>query len=85
MGWGDFTAADGLVIAMLVVMFLAMGVVALLFLTIRRSAARRNHEVEDLLDELSAEENAPHSAPVIPENRAAASEPWERDGDWWKS
>jgi uncharacterized protein (DUF58 family) len=86
MNLGVVTAADGLVIAMLLVMFLSLGVVALLFLTIRRSAACRDAEVERLLEEISAEEEKEviEASRKAPESDVAA-QPWERDGDWWKS
>ena len=80
MGWGDFSEADGMVIAMLLAMALSAGVVLMLVVTMLRNAARRNREVDDLLEEMDDEEReAKPGAPV-----AAGREPWEKDGDWWK-
>ena len=76
----QFSAADGFVIAMLAMIFMSMGVVALLFVCMRRNAARRDLEVDDLLDEVEeTEKRGKQPAPEAP-----PAEPWERDGDWWK-
>ena|GEM_PF-6629361 len=80
----DFTAADGLVVTMLGVMFLSFGVVAMLLLSIRRNLARPETGVEELLAEVSAmEASLTHSGvgnSLQPERQA-----WERDADWWKN
>lgn len=75
------SAADGFVIAMLTMMALSMGVVAMLFLCMRRNDASRDRQVEDLLEEVAEEEKQaetrkPHEAP--------GAEPWEKNADWWK-
>lgn len=83
----SLSAADGFVIAMLVVMALSLGVVALLFLIMSRNEARRDRQVEELLQELADEEKREKEkekhAPAPSE--AADREPWEKDGDWWKN
>ncbi len=76
------SAADGFVIAMLVMMALSLGVVALLFLIMRRNAAHRDRQVEELLREVAEEEEREKHAPAHSE--APDREPWEKDGDWWK-
>lgn len=78
----SISAADGFVIAMLAVMILSMSVVGLLFFCMRANAARRNREVDDLLDEIAEDERREILA-VQDEPKAPA--PWERDGDWWKN
>ena len=78
------SAADGFAMAMVVILVLALGTVALLLAGIYRSGKRRECEVQQLLDELSEEERPEderHPAPSGPgEDRA----PWEREEDWWK-
>ena len=69
---------DAFAIAMIVVMFCGMGVIAMIGFTIFRNANRRNREVEDLIDETSP------SKPKEKTPAGANKEPWEKDGDWWK-
>jgi hypothetical protein len=81
MAIASLSASDGFVIAMLSIIGLSLGVVALLFFCMRRSAARRDDQVDELLEEVAEEERreklrAPAEKPQ--------AEPWERDGDWWK-
>jgi hypothetical protein len=72
--------SDAFAIAMLVVIFCALGVVALLLLTMRWRAARRDQHVDALLEELEQEQKqaVPHAAEATP------PAPWEKDADWWK-
>lgn len=81
MGPEHQSAADGFVIAMLVMMALSFGVVALLFICMRRNAVRRDHHVDELLDEMAESER---KAKLAATGEAPKPEPWERDGDWWK-
>lgn len=76
------SAADGFVIAMLVMMALSLAVVALLFVCMRRNAARRDRQVEELLEEVAREEQNENRAATLGE--APKPEPWEKDADWWK-
>ncbi len=69
---------DAFAIAMIVVMFSAFGVIALILITMFRNAAKRNKEVDELTDEVEREKPK-EKAPV-----SKAREPWEKDGDWWK-
>jgi hypothetical protein len=75
-------AADGFVLAMLAMMFLSGAVVALLIFCGLRNAARRDHHVDELIDEVSGKSEPPKPAPAG--NEAPKAEPWEKDGDWWK-
>lgn len=75
-------AADGFVIAMLVMMALSLGTLVVLAICMRRNVARRNREVDELLEEVAAEEEREKLAQAAGE--APAREPWEKDGDWWK-
>jgi len=74
---------DAFAIAMIIVMFSAFGVIGLILFTIFRSAAKRNREVDDLIEEVS-EKPAVGKAPAGKTPAAKAGEPWEKDGDWWK-
>ncbi|QJE95620.1 hypothetical protein [Luteolibacter luteus] len=77
------SAVDGFAMAMVVILVLSLGVVALLVSGIYRSGKRRESEVEKLLDELKREEEEAERHPASPsggEERA----PWEKEEDWWK-
>jgi hypothetical protein len=78
MEMGIITAADGFVLAMLGMMILSTGVIALLIFCGLRNAARRNRQVDELLEEVAEEVRREKVA------RAPKPEPWEKDGDWWK-
>ena len=82
MGPEHQSAADGFVIAMLVMMALSLGVVALLFFCMRRNAGRRDHQVDELLEEMEETESKQKQAAL---GDVPKPQPWERDGDWWKS
>ncbi len=75
-------AADGFVIAMLVMMALSLGTLLVLAICMRRNVARRNRQVDELLEEVAAEEARGNLAQAVAD--APAREPWEKDGDWWK-
>ncbi len=75
------TAADGFALMMIVTMVLAMGIIASLAFCMRANVARRDHQVDDLLDEVADDEEAENQVPV---EEAPPAQPWERDGDWWK-
>jgi len=74
------TAADGFAIAMLGTIFLSWSVLLLLFWTMRRQAAKRDPQVDALLEEIEASE-PPCPTPPAPPKRQT----WERNPDWWKS
>lgn len=79
---GAVNAADGFAMAMVVILVLSLGVVALLAAGIYRSGKRRENDVEKLLDELRQEHEAErHPTPSTP---VETREPWEREEDWWK-
>jgi hypothetical protein len=82
-GTAAFSATDGFVIAMLAVIFLSFGTVAMLVVCMRRNAARRDTEVDDLLDEIAVDENRQKSPPQAAD-QVKPAEPWERESDWWK-
>ncbi len=79
---GVVNAADGFAMAMVVILTLSLGVVALLVHGIYRSGKRRESEVEKLLDEVRRDEEAEK----LPASAATSEqrEPWEKDEDWWK-
>jgi hypothetical protein len=77
------SAADGFVLAMLAVMALSFGTVGLAIGCGLRNAARRNADVDNLLEEVAAEEQQETRKPVGARDKVRL-EPWERDGDWWK-
>ncbi|NQX02988.1 hypothetical protein HQ447_20200 [bacterium] len=78
----SLSAADGFVLAMLGMMLLSIGVVALLIFCGLRNAARRDRQVDELLDEVAEEAKPKKTAPAASD--APKAEPWEKDGDWWK-
>lgn len=69
---------DAFAIAMIIVMFSAFAVIALILFTIFRSGARRNREVEDLIDDTTRKKVSGKPS------GDATGEPWEKDEDWWK-
>jgi hypothetical protein len=83
---GTVNAADGFAMAMVVILVLSLGIVALLAAGIYRSGKRReNEEVEKLLEELrrEEEEELQKHHPASPTG-AEDREPWEKEADWWK-
>lgn len=96
----DSTAAvDSLAIAMLATMGLSLAMVFGLFLNMRRQAARRDAEVDGLLEELAREERAAATRQAEPPpakdregteggpasgTGPAKPEAWEREADWWR-
>jgi hypothetical protein len=89
MNLGLLHAADGFAMAMVVILTLSLGIVALLAAGIYRSSKRReNEEVEKLLEEvrrdLEEEEEAQQPKHPTPPAGAEDREPWEKDVDWWK-
>jgi hypothetical protein len=83
MSLGAVNPADGLAMAMVVILVLSFGVVALLVLCIKRNGKQAETEVERLLEELRREEEE-EKHPAPPSGTADAREPWEREEDWWK-
>lgn len=80
----EISAADGFAIAMFGVIALSLGTVAVLFVCMRRNAARRDPHVDALLEEL--EEDERKELPAGGEaGEECPREPWEREADWWKS
>ena len=75
------SSADGFAMAMVVILVLSFGVVALLVAGIYRSGKRRENEVESLLEELRREEEERHPAPSGGGEERA---PWEREEEWWR-
>lgn len=79
---GMVSDVDGFAMAMVLILVLSFGVVALLLVSIFRSGKRRHDPVEDLIEEVRREDDASK----MPASTAASEqrEPWEKDGDWWK-
>ncbi len=75
-------ASDGFAIAMIAMILLALGILASLGFCMRANSKRRDRQVDELLDEISDEENRENE---VPAEEAPPAEPWERNGDWWKS
>ena len=75
-------AADCYVIAMLAVMAMSLGTLLILAVCMRRNVARRNRQVDELLEEVAAEEEREKLAQAVTDT--PTREPWEKDGDWWK-
>ncbi len=81
-GGHGISADDGFAFAMLGIMVLSFSVIVMLIICMIRSAARRNREVDELLDEVAATEDQEKLGKKIPP--PPSPEPWERNGDWWK-
>lgn len=79
----QLSAVDGLVLAMLCTMVLSMCVIGLLIFCMMRNVARRNRQVDELLEEVAETERREAQTPALSE--VPKAEAWERDGDWWKS
>jgi heme/copper-type cytochrome/quinol oxidase subunit 2 len=77
------TAVDGLVLAMLSTMLLSLCVIGLLIFCMIRNVARRNRQVDELLEEVAETERGERQAAALSE--AAKPEAWERPSEWWKS
>jgi len=82
MNLGMVSDVDGFAMTMVLILILSLGVVALLLVSIFRNGKRRDHQVEDLLEEVRRSEDdrkipLPSAAPEV-------REPCEKDGDWWK-
>jgi hypothetical protein len=80
MGGLVINAADGFAIAMLGMIVLSWTVLFLLFWTMRRQSAKRDRQVDALLEELESQEQT-----RLPKPRTVRKRPtWERNPDWWK-
>jgi hypothetical protein len=75
---------DALAISMVLILALSFGVVALLILSITRHGKRRDHEVEDLLEEVRRDQEAAKLPAPSAGSAAETREAWEKEGDWWK-
>lgn len=82
MGLGAVSAVDGFAMAMVLILAMSFGVVALLLGSILRNGKRRDREVEKLIDEVRLSQQLEKSP--APSAAPEAREPWEKDGDWWK-
>lgn len=80
----EIDPSDGFAIAMLGVMALAMGTLALLFYCMKRNVARRDPYVDALLEELEKEERETARL-ASTEPATPPTQPWEREADWWKN
>ncbi len=67
---------------MLAMMFVSASVVALLIFCGLRNAARRDPQVDELIEEVSVKTEPPK--PTAARNETPKSEPWSKEGDWWK-
>ncbi|HEY8961658.1 MAG TPA: hypothetical protein VIM57_05570 [Luteolibacter sp.] len=74
-------AADGFAIAMLGMILLSWSVLILLFWTMRRMAAKRDSQVDALLEELQASED---TCPTPNPRSTSPTRAWEKNPDWWK-
>jgi len=76
------TESDIFALSMFGVILLSFGVLLMLGFCMFRSAARRNRDVDNLIDEVAEDERAT----TVEKNPAGEMkrELWEKDGDWWK-
>lgn len=76
------TESDALALAMLTMVMLSFGVILTLLVCMLRSSARRDQQVDRLIDELETKRERPKSPKK--EETGKKLEAWEREGDWWK-
>jgi hypothetical protein len=79
---GIVSDVDGFAMTMVVILLLSLGVVSLLLASIFRNGKRRDHQVDELLEEVRRSEDD-RKIP-LPSAAPEAREPWEKDSDWWK-
>ena len=79
---GMVSDVDGFAMTMVVILLLSLGVVAMLLASIVRNGKRRDHQVDELLEEVRRSEDD-RKIP-LPSTAPEAREPWEKDSDWWK-
>ncbi|MGL4401603.1 MAG: hypothetical protein ACRCXD_17210 [Luteolibacter sp.] len=84
MDGSHISAVDGFVLAMLGMMLLSGGVIVLLIICGLRNSAKRNQEVDDLLDEVSREPETQKTPHAATQPKPPQPEPWERDENWWR-
>lgn len=78
-------AVVGFAIAMLVVVFISMGFIGVLLFSIKRNASRRDPQVDELLEEMEENTRKADLARTHGDEESKKTEPWEREGDWWKN
>ena len=83
MSQDPLSASDGFAIAMLSMILLSMSVIVMLLVCMFRSAARRDPQVDQLLDEVEEESKKENLAGTTGE-AAPEKQPWEKDANWWK-
>ena len=83
MGTEQLTASDGFAIAMLAMVVASMGVLAMLGFCMFRNAARRDPQVDGLLEEMERKDRESRLPPPG-DKPSRENEPWEKDADWWK-
>lgn len=76
-------ASDGMILTLLGMILLSFGIIALLIVCGLRNAARRNPFVDELLEEVAEAEKQKLAKSLVHE-AGETSQPWEREGDWWK-
>jgi hypothetical protein len=79
----SMTEADALALAMLGVLAASFGCVLLILWTIYRRQKAGQCEVEELIREVGREEK--EAQQVGSKSSEPATEPWEKDADWWRS
>lgn len=75
------TEGDAFALCMIGVIVCGLAFISIIFFSILRNAAKRNHDVEELLDEVSRDDRPGKSEPVA---SGQDRKPWEKDGEWWK-
>ena len=73
------TDADGFALAMLAMLVLSLGFLLGILIVILRNGAKRDRDVEDLIEEVTRQEPKETPAGESPPRQA-----WERDADWWR-
>ena len=79
------TDSDKIAVSMLIIMFLALTVVAMLALGIYRSGQQPQTEEDELIESVRKPKEKPTQRKPKPAAEKEPLQEWEKDGDWWKS
>lgn len=84
MALGLLTESDGFAIVMLAMIGCSFGILVGLFFTMWWKVRRRDHAVDDLIQEVETLEQKEHAVHAARAESPTPPEPWNRGADWWK-
>ena len=80
----SLSPADGMALTMVALLAFSLGMILTLLWVMARNAGRKP-DIEDGLIEEEEDPAPPRKRPTgHDEEEKAPSQPWEKDGDWWK-